>query len=67
MVCERSSSVDFAELLLRVYELWSTQPRIKEDYLQRFRHILVDEFQDTNRLQYEWLKLLVGIRVTYLL
>ena len=60
MVCERSSSVDFAELLLRVYELWSTQPRIKEDYLQRFRHILVDEFQDTNRLQYEWLKLLVG-------
>ena len=60
MVCERSSSVDFAELLLRVYELWNTQPRIKEDYLQRFRHILVDEFQDTNRLQYEWLKLLVG-------
>tara|TARA_B100000674_G_scaffold207111_1_gene169337 strand:+ start:6487 stop:8619 length:2133 start_codon:yes stop_codon:yes gene_type:complete len=60
LVCERSSSVDFAELLLRVYELWSTQPRIKEDYLQRFRHILVDEFQDTNRLQYEWLKLLVG-------
>ena len=57
---ERSSSVDFAELLLRVYELWNTQPRIKEDYLQRFRHILVDEFQDTNRLQYEWLKLLVG-------
>ena len=43
-----------------MYELWSTQPRIKEDYLQRFRHILVDEFQDTNRLQYEWLKLLVG-------
>ncbi len=60
LVCERSSSVDFAELLLRVYELWNTQPRIKEDYLQRFRHILVDEFQDTNRLQYEWLKLLVG-------
>ena len=60
LVCERSSSVDFAELLLRVYELWSTQPRIKEDYLQRFRHVLVDEFQDTNRLQYEWLKLLVG-------
>ncbi len=59
-VCERSSSVDFAELLLRVYELWSTQPRIKEDYRHRFRHILVDEFQDTNRLQYEWLKLLVG-------
>ena len=60
VVCERSSSVDFAELLLRVYELWSTQPRIKEDYHLRFRHILVDEFQDTNRLQYEWLKLLVG-------
>ena len=60
IVCERSSSVDFAELLLRVYELWSAQPIIKEDYRQRFRHILVDEFQDTNRLQYEWLKLLVG-------
>ena len=50
--------VDFAELLLRCYELLARNEELREHYPQRFRHILVDEFQDTNRLQYRWLKLL---------
>ncbi|WP_232210445.1 DNA helicase II [Nitrococcus mobilis] len=52
--------VDFAELLLRCYELLRHQPALLEHYRRRFRHILVDEFQDTNRIQYEWLRLLAG-------
>lgn len=59
-VCRQSGLVDFAELLLRSYELWKLNPAVREHYQQRFRYILVDEFQDTNRLQYAWLKLLTG-------
>ena len=59
--CQREGVVDFAELLLRSYELLSRNAAIREHYQARFRHILVDEFQDTNPLQYRWLKLLAGI------
>jgi len=52
--------VDFAELLLRTYELLTRNEILREQLPNRFRHILVDEFQDTNRLQYRWLKLLAG-------
>src|SRR5712692_6456563 len=58
--CQREGVVDFAELLLRTYELLSRNEILREHYRNRFRHILVDEFQDTNRLQYRWLKLLAG-------
>src|SRR6266851_8276794 len=58
--CQREGVVDFAELLLRTYELLSRNELLREHYRNRFRHILVDEFQDTNRLQYRWLKLLAG-------
>ena len=58
--CQREGVVDFAELLLRAFELLSRNEILREHYAQRFRHILVDEFQDTNRLQYRWLKLLAG-------
>jgi DNA helicase-2/ATP-dependent DNA helicase PcrA len=58
--CQREGVVDFAELLLRSYELLSRNEPLREHYRSRFRHILVDEFQDTNRLQYRWLKLLAG-------
>ena len=52
--------MDFSELLLRSYELLTRNQQLREHYQARFRHILVDEFQDTNRLQYQWLKLLAG-------
>ena len=55
--CQRDGVVDFSELLLRSYELLSRNEILREHYARRFRHILVDEFQDTNRLQYRWLKL----------
>jgi DNA helicase-2/ATP-dependent DNA helicase PcrA len=58
--CNREGVVDFAELLLRSYELLSRNEPLREHYQARFRHILVDEFQDTNKLQYRWLKLLAG-------
>ncbi len=58
--CQREGAVDFAELLLRAHELLSRNALLREHYQQRFRHILVDEFQDTSRLQYLWLKLLKG-------
>ncbi len=58
--CNREGVVDFAELLLRCYELLQRNEPLRAHYQQRFRHILVDEFQDTNRLQYAWLKLLAG-------
>ena len=58
--CQREGVVDFSELLLRSYELLSRSQQIREHYQERFRHILVDEFQDTNPLQYRWLKLLAG-------
>src|SRR6185436_7064785 len=58
--CQREGVVDFAELLLRSYELLSRNEILRDHYRGRFRHILVDEFQDTNRLQYAWLRLLSG-------
>ncbi len=58
--CQREGVVDFAELLLRCYELLLRSEPIRGHYQERFRHILVDEFQDTNTLQYRWLKLLAG-------
>lgn len=58
--CERAGVVDFAELLLRALELWRNRPEILAHYQQRFQHILVDEFQDTNSIQYAWLRLLTG-------
>ncbi|MDR0380015.1 MAG: UvrD-helicase domain-containing protein, partial [Candidatus Accumulibacter sp.] len=58
--CQREGVADFAELLLRTYELLCRNEPLRQHYQQRFRHILVDEFQDTNRLQYAWLKLLAG-------
>jgi len=58
--CQREGVVDFAELLLRTFELLTRNEVLREHYRARFRHVLVDEFQDTNRLQYRWLKLLAG-------
>jgi DNA helicase-2/ATP-dependent DNA helicase PcrA len=58
--CNREGVVDFAELLLRCHELLERAPLLREHYQRRFGHILVDEFQDTNVLQYRWLKLLAG-------
>ncbi len=60
--CQREGVVDFAELLLRCHELLERNQLLREHYQQRFRHILVDEFQDTNVLQYRWLQLLAGTR-----
>ena len=60
--CNREGVVDFAELLLRCYELLDRNPMLREHYQARFRHVLVDEFQDTNKLQYAWLKQLAGTR-----
>ena len=58
--CQREGVVDFAELLLRAYELLQRNQPLRQHYQQRFRHILIDEFQDTNDLQYRWLTLLAG-------
>ena len=58
--CQREGVVDFAELLLRTYEVLTRVESLREHYRRRFSHILVDEFQDTNALQYRWLKLLTG-------
>ena len=58
--CNREGVVDFAELMLRCFELLTRNEVLRQHYQQRFTHILVDEFQDTNRLQYRWLKLLAG-------
>ena len=58
--CQRAGLVDFAELLFRVFELWQQQPDVLAYYQARFQHVLVDEFQDTNFLQYQWLKLVTG-------
>lgn len=58
--CERLGVIDFAELLLRALELWKFCPDLLDHYQQRFQHILVDEFQDTNAVQYAWLRLLAG-------
>ncbi len=58
--CQRAGAVDFAELLLRAFELWRDNPPLLQHYRTRFRHVLVDEFQDTNAIQYQWLMLLTG-------
>src|SRR5436190_10896524 len=59
-MCQREGVVDFAELLLRSYELLAQNDSIRNHYQRRFSHLLVDEFQDTNLLQYKWLRLLAG-------
>lgn len=56
--CARTGVIDFAELLLRALDLWRDKPGLLEHYQRRFRHILVDEFQDTNAVQYAWLRFL---------
>jgi len=56
--CDRSGLVDFAELLLRAHELWAKNPDVLAHYQRRFRAVLVDEFQDTNNIQYAWLRML---------
>ncbi len=61
--CQREGVVDFGELMLRSFELLRDQPHLRAHYQRRFQHILVDEFQDTNRLQYAWLKQLAGDEV----
>ncbi len=58
--CQREGVTDFAELLLRCFETLAREQALRAHYQERFRYILVDEFQDTNRLQYQWLKLLAG-------
>jgi DNA helicase-2/ATP-dependent DNA helicase PcrA len=59
-LCEDSSLVDFGELLLRSLELFERRPELRDQYRRRFRHLLVDEFQDTNAIQYRWLRMLAG-------
>ena len=61
--CQRAGVVDFAELLLRAFELWRDNAALLAHYQRRFRHVLVDEFQDTNAIQYGWMKLLAGSEV----
>ncbi|MDP3826687.1 MAG: 3'-5' exonuclease, partial [Polaromonas sp.] len=58
--CQREGVVDFGELMLRSYELLRDNVPVREHYQRRFRHILIDEFQDTNKLQYAWIKMLAG-------
>ncbi|AIA72954.1 DNA helicase II [Pectobacterium atrosepticum SCRI1043] len=58
--CDRAGLVDFAELLLRAHELWLNKPHVLNHYRERFTNILVDEFQDTNRIQYAWIHMLAG-------
>jgi DNA helicase II / ATP-dependent DNA helicase PcrA len=63
VACERGGLVDFAELLLRAHELWLNNPELLSHYQGRFRHMLVDEFQDTNTIQYAWLRVLAGDKI----
>ena len=63
VACDRAGLVDFAELLLRAHELWLKSPEVLHHYQGRFRHILVDEFQDTNTIQYAWLRVLAGEQI----
>ena len=58
--CQRAGLVDFAELLLRAHELWLNDAVLLEHYRERYRHLLIDEFQDTNTLQYAWIRVLAG-------
>lgn len=59
-LCRNGGLVDFAEMLLRSHEIWLEHPDLLEHYQRRFRHVLVDEFQDTNAIQYAWLRVLAG-------
>ena len=59
-ICDRGGLVDFAELLLRAHEVWRDNAELLQHYQRRFSHLLVDEFQDTNAIQYAWLRLLAG-------
>ena len=59
--CQKEGVVDFGELMLRSYELLRDNPAVREHYQRRFRYILIDEFQDTNKLQYAWIKMLAGV------
>lgn len=61
--CQRSGMVDFGELLLRSHEIWLNNAELLAHYQERFRYLLVDEFQDTNTVQYAWLRMLAGNRV----
>jgi DNA helicase-2/ATP-dependent DNA helicase PcrA len=63
IACDRAGMVDFAELLLRAHELWLKSPQVLRHYQGRFRQILVDEFQDTNTVQYAWLRVLAGTQI----
>jgi DNA helicase II / ATP-dependent DNA helicase PcrA len=63
LACDRAGMVDFAELLLRAHELWLKSPQVLQHYQGRFRQILVDEFQDTNTVQYAWLRVLAGTHI----
>ncbi|HVE52053.1 MAG TPA: UvrD-helicase domain-containing protein, partial [Ramlibacter sp.] len=58
--CQREGVVDFSELMLRSYEVLRDNDPIREHYRRRFHHILIDEFQDTNKLQYAWIKMFAG-------
>ncbi|MBT8069736.1 MAG: DNA helicase II [Gammaproteobacteria bacterium] len=58
--CDRAGLVDFAELLLRAHELWLNDPTLLDHYQRRLSHLLVDEFQDTNSIQYAWIRMLAG-------
>jgi DNA helicase-2/ATP-dependent DNA helicase PcrA len=58
--CDRAGLVDFAEILLRAHELWLNKPHVLAHYQDRFKNILVDEFQDTNAIQYAWIRVLAG-------
>jgi DNA helicase II / ATP-dependent DNA helicase PcrA len=62
--CQKEGVVDFGELMLRSYELLRDHPAVRAHYQRRFRHILIDEFQDTNKLQYAWIKMLAGVGVS---
>ncbi len=59
--CQREGVVDFGELMLRSYELLRDNDAVRDHYRRRFRHLLIDEFQDTNRLQYAWIKMIAGL------
>ncbi len=61
--CQQSGMVDFGELLLRSHELWLNKPELLQHYQSRFRALLVDEFQDTNTIQYAWLRVLAGQQI----
>jgi DNA helicase-2/ATP-dependent DNA helicase PcrA len=60
LACERGGMIDFGEILLRAHELWLKNPSLLEHYQRRFQYVLVDEFQDTNDIQYAWLRVLAG-------